>query len=72
MAARAITMPPKGHTAAVCMTTTRRRIWENVKIEPISVRIMWKIEPKLMRLCENIDIFAPDYVKNSAKNSAIM
>ena len=40
MAARAMTMPPKGHTAAVCMTTIFRKIWENVKIEPISARIM--------------------------------
>jgi len=40
VAALAMAMPPKGHIAAVCMTTTRREIWENVKIELISVRIM--------------------------------
>lgn len=40
VAALAMAMPPKGHIAAVCMTTARRKIWENVKIEPISVRIM--------------------------------
>lgn len=40
VAARAMAMPSKGHTAVVCMTTARREIWENVKIEPISVRIM--------------------------------
>lgn len=40
VAALAMAMPSKGHIAAVCMTTTRREIWENVKIEPISVRIM--------------------------------
>lgn len=40
VAALAMAMPPKGHTAVVCMTTARREIWENVKIELISVRIM--------------------------------
>lgn len=40
VAVRVMAVPPKGHIAAVCMTTTRREIWENVKIEHISVRIM--------------------------------
>lgn len=40
VAARTMAMPPKGHTAVVCMITARRKIWENVKIELISVRIM--------------------------------